>query len=180
MKSLSHLWFLTNVLWLSHWAMRWGVRIYTYPGGTPSIANHALTPLAPGGEDGIPGGGEAASGWGSPDSECLQSVSGICAVPFCQGRARSIWFLLTIARLLSITAFTWLHPANSTPQLFSAWTLVFQSLGLSPRTSLKVFRRPSVDSSSTLAVFSSLSWSFSSKISSCGHTEVLQMRIGVI
>jgi hypothetical protein len=80
------------VSWLSHWAMRWGVRIYTYPCGTPSIGNHSIAQLSPGGADGIPGGGGAAWGVCSPDTVCLQSVCGFCAMPFSQGREQSIWF----------------------------------------------------------------------------------------
>jgi len=61
-------------------------------------------------------------GGGTPVSLRLQHVCRFIAVPFAQGTHPAVWFWQSIAECLSIAAFTFLCPGNSTPQFFSCWT----------------------------------------------------------
>jgi len=111
---------------LSVW--KWRMNIHTpgwhtfdfitfYPSLSPSG-----TGGIPGG-GGLPGGGAASSGGGEPVPLRLQRVSRFFAVPLWHRRQPGVWFLLTIARCLSIAAFTYLCQGNSTPRFFSTRTL---------------------------------------------------------
>ena len=65
------------------------VCIYTYPGGTPPVAELSVLSLASGGAGGVPGLGGAGHGGGAPMPLGLQRVCGFFAVPFGQGRQPS-------------------------------------------------------------------------------------------
>ena len=130
LKSLSHLRSLAYASRLKIWALGRGVCIYTYPGGTPLISDKCTASLLPGERGGVlwgfgVGSGVGSlsrSGGGSPVPLLLHRVWGFCAVPFWQGRQPSVWFSQSIAVCLSIAAFTFLCPGNSTPRFFSSWT----------------------------------------------------------
>jgi len=62
-------------------------------------------------------------GGGAPIHLHLQCVCWFFTVPFGQGRHPGVWFWRSIARCLSITAFTGLCPGNSTPRFFISRTL---------------------------------------------------------
>jgi len=98
-----------------------GVCIYPYAGGIPSVSELWSSSDGTGGDTGR---GGARLGGGAPFALRLQRVSGFFAVPFWQGRQPSIWFSWTIARFLSIAAFTLLCPGDSTPHFFSSQTSV--------------------------------------------------------
>jgi len=78
------------------------------------------------GVGGVPGGcGEGSgirslrrAGGGAPFPFGVQRVSWFFAVPFWQARQPDCWFWRSIARSLSIAAFTFLCPGNSTPCFF--------------------------------------------------------------
>ena len=99
------------------------LRIYTYLGSTPSISDTWATSISLGCALGIPGG--CGPGWGdgcprrcgrcAPVPFRLQSVWGFRPVPSSQGRQPSVRFCQSIAGCLSMAAFTFLFPGNSTP-----------------------------------------------------------------
>jgi len=130
LKSLSRLRSLAFVSRLENWALGRGECINIYLGGTPSISDMWAASLLPGGTGGVSGGcgvGSgvsclSCSGWGAPVPMRLQRVRGFCAVPIWQGRQPSVWFSCSIAGFLSIAAFTFIPPGNSTPRVFSSLT----------------------------------------------------------
>jgi len=130
LKSSSRLQSLAYASRLKNWALRGGVWIYTCPGGTPLILDTWVASLLPSGTGGISGGCGigtgvtylSCSGGGAPVPLPLQGVWGFCAVPFWQGRQPSIWFSRSIARCLSMAAFTCLCVGHSTPRFFSSQT----------------------------------------------------------
>ena len=129
-KSLSCLRSLAYASWLKNWALGIGLWIYTYPGSTPSIWDRWACFLLLGGTCGISGGFGidsgvgclSRSGGGAPMPLHLQRVWGFCVMPCWQGRQPSVWFSRKIAGCLSIVAFTFLCPGNSTPCFFSSRT----------------------------------------------------------
>jgi len=86
--------------------------------------------MLPVGVGGVPGRGGVGSGvrtlrWaggGAPVPLRVQPVCGFFAVPFWHGRQPDVWLWQSIARCLSIRAFTFLCPENSTPHFFSSRT----------------------------------------------------------
>jgi len=129
-KSLSCLRSLAYASWLKDWALGRGVCIYTYHGGTPSIWDRWAASLLPGGRSGVSDGCVVGSGVGclslsrgdAPVPLGLQRVWGFCAVPSWQGRQPSVSFSRSIPGCLSIAAFIFQCPGNTTPVLFSSWT----------------------------------------------------------
>jgi len=113
MQSWAYGWRLKNL------ALGSEVCIYTYPGGTPSVAELSSSSDVAGG---APGQGGTHSIGGAAVSMCPQCVCRFFVVPFWQGRQLSVWCSRTIAWCLSIAAFTWLCPGNSTPCIFSCQT----------------------------------------------------------
>jgi len=59
---------------------------------------------------------------GAPVPLLLQHLCRLFVVPFWQGRHLAGWFWRSIARCLSIAAFTYLYPGNTLPHLFSSRT----------------------------------------------------------
>jgi len=94
------------------------------------ISAHWVQSLLPGGMGGILGGGRVGSelsclclsGWGAPVPLGLKRDCGCFAVPLWQGMHLSGSFWQSIAWCLSIAAFTFVCPGNSTPRLISSWT----------------------------------------------------------
>ena len=66
----------------------------------------------------------ASVGWRCTCTSHLQHVYRFGVVLFWQGRDPSGWFWECIAECLSITAFTFISPGNSTPHFFSSRTSV--------------------------------------------------------
>ena len=109
---------------------------YAYPVGKLMIWRRWAPEVLPLKARGIPGRGGVGSGVGSgacclswlgegaPVLLRLQLFCGYFALPFWQGRHLGVWFWWSIARCLSIAAFTFLSPGNSTPHFFSSRTLV--------------------------------------------------------
>ena len=125
-SGITSLWSLLSLAYatrLKNWVFAKGVGIYTFQGGTPSIWEPWAPSLPPGGAGGIPGWGAIGSGvsglhwssWGAPLPLHLHCFCSLFAVPFLQGRRLSISFSQTIARSLSIAAFTFRWPGNSNP-----------------------------------------------------------------
>jgi len=83
-----------------------------------------------GGPGGILGRGGVGSGVGCPRQSDegwpvplrLHHGCGCFALPWWQRRHLSGWFWRSIATCVSITASTWIWPANSTTCFFSSWT----------------------------------------------------------
>ena len=106
-----------------------GVCIYQYPDSKPSIWKVWALSFPLGISAGVPGSGPDVSGVGcvrqsgghAPMPLHLQRVWGFGGVPLWQGRQLSIWFSPTIARCLSIAAFTCLYSELSSPCLLSSW-----------------------------------------------------------
>jgi len=129
-KSVSRLQSLAYASWLKNWALGSEVCIYTYPVGTPSIADGWAASLLPGGTSGVScgcvvGSGVGClshSGGGAPVPLHLQCLWGFCAVPCWQGRQPSVWISWSIAGCHSIPAFTFLCPGNPTPHFFRSRT----------------------------------------------------------
>ena len=122
MKSLSRMRSLVYGSRLKNRALGSGVRIYTYPGGTPSVLELCILSLSAGVTGVVPGLGGTGRGGGACVPLHLQQDSGFFAVPFCQERQLSVWFSRTIARCLSIAWFTMWCRGNTTPCVFSSWT----------------------------------------------------------
>jgi len=109
-------------------AQRREVCEYTCPASKSRIAEDWSKALFPGGEGGIPGGDGVSAGVGSlrqlgGDAVIalrLQHICGFFVVPFCQVRHPSMWFWCSVARCLSIAAFSFLCPGNTTPRFFSS------------------------------------------------------------
>jgi len=112
--------FLVYVSRLKHRALRSAGCIYTYPGGTPSISERWVVSLWSGRTGSVAGGGGAHRDGGAPVPLGLQRVCGCFAVPLWLGRQPFVWFSHTIARCLSIAAFTLSRPRNITPTFFSS------------------------------------------------------------
>jgi len=75
---------------LKNRALRSGVCIYIYPGGTPSVLELGVFSLSSGGAGGVPGLGGAGRGGGAPVPLRLQRDYGVFAVPFWRGRQPSV------------------------------------------------------------------------------------------
>jgi len=91
------------------------------PGGTGGVSGKGGVP----GSDGISSRFSCLhwSGGDSPVPWRPQHVWGLFAVPFRQGRHLFMWFWWSVAGALSIAAFTFLYPGNSTLCFFSSRTL---------------------------------------------------------
>ena len=98
------------------------VYIYTYPGGTPSVAQLGVLWLWADGAGGIPGRGGAHHGGGAPVPVVLHHVCGFFAVSFWRGRQPSIWFSRICAGCHSIAAFTFIYLRKTTPRFFFSRT----------------------------------------------------------
>jgi len=102
---------------------------YAYAAGKYTIWERWAPEVLLVGADGVLGRGGIGSGvgclrWlgGGARALRLQRVSGFCTVPFWQGRHPAVWFWWSIARCLSIAAFSFLCPGNSTRGFFSSQT----------------------------------------------------------
>jgi len=137
--------------WLKNSAQRRAVCKYVYPAGKLTIWALWGPEVLPVGAGGMLGWGGVGSGvrclhWsGGGASVCfgLQPVSGFFAVPFWQGWQPEVWFWLSIARWLSIAAFTILCPGNWTPCYFSSWTSSHGFLMIYFILSIAVHKKPS-------------------------------------
>jgi len=129
-ESLSRLRSFAYAPRLKYWAQGRGVGIYKYPGGTPSIVDVWDPLLSLGGTGGDAGGCGVGSGvgclshsgGGAPVHLHHQHVLEFCAVPCWQRTQPSVWFSPSIARCLSIAAFKFSSPGNSTPHFSSSRT----------------------------------------------------------
>jgi len=128
MKSVLRLLSMANALWLKNWVSGSGKCIYTHWDGIPSISSLSFPSVSPGGADGLPDGdglpgrGAAGSGGGAAVPLRLQPGCGLCGVQLWHGRQPAIPSLYTIAGWLSIVAFPFICPGNSTPNFFPAQT----------------------------------------------------------
>jgi len=104
-----------KVLVCDHWVPRMGAR------GGGSFAGGYCVPGGGGVRSGV--GCLCRTGGGAPIHLHLQRIWGFLAVLFWQGRQPSVWFWWIIAGCLSIAAFTFQCPGNSTPRFFSSVTL---------------------------------------------------------
>ena len=134
-------------------AQGWYVCEYAYPAGKLTIWAFWAPELLPVGAGGVlPKGGVASgvgclclSGGGVPVPLCLHCVCGFFGMPCWQGRHPAIWFWPSIARCLSIAAFTILSPGNSTPHFFSSRTSAQGLLIRNCISSIVTRERPSLD-----------------------------------
>jgi len=130
LKSFLCLWSFAYASTWEKWALGRGVCILTYPGGTPSVSNEWAPWFPPGATGVIPGRcgvgsglcWRSCSGGGSLVPLHFQRAWRLCAVPYWPGRKPSICFSRSKARCLSIAAFTWLCPEDSTRLFFSSRT----------------------------------------------------------
>ena len=109
---------------------------YAYLASKLTILERWAPEVLPVGAGGILGRGGISSGvsclrrlgGGTPVSIYLQRVYRFFRGPFWQGRHPVVWFWRSIVVCLSITAFIFLCPGNSTPRLFSSQTSVWDFL----------------------------------------------------
>jgi len=131
-------------------AQGWDVCEYAYLAATLTISENWAPRFLPVGADGVSGRGGVSSAVGClhrsggdvPDPMCLHRVCGLFAVPLWQGSHLAVWIWRNIAGCLSVAAFTFLRPGNSTPHLIFSQTSAWGVLICNCISSIEAHKHP--------------------------------------